>query len=104
MLPPLAGREMVGERLSHYKIVERIGAGGMGVVYRAHDEQLDRDVAIKVLPSGSFADDSVPKLFPKYPLSLAHLNHPNFATGHEFGSQDGIDFLLTEYIPGITRD
>lgn len=95
---------MVGERLSHYKIVERIGAGGMGVVYRAHDEQLDRDVAIKVLPSGSFADDSAHKQFRKEALSLARLNHPNIATVHEFGSQDGIDFLVTEYIPGITLD
>ncbi len=87
---------MVGERLSHYKIVERIGAGGMGVVYRAHDEQLDRDVAIKVLPSGSFADDSAHKQFRKEALSLARLNHPNIATVHEFGSQNGIDFLVTE--------
>jgi eukaryotic-like serine/threonine-protein kinase len=95
---------MVGERLSHYQIVERIGAGGMGVVYRAHDEQLDRDVAIKVLPPGSFADESAHKQFRKEALSLARLNHPNIATVHEFGSQNGIDFLVTEYIAGITLD
>ncbi len=95
---------MVGERLSHYKILEQIGAGGMGVVYRAHDEQLDRDVAIKVLPPGSLADDSARRQFRKEALSLARLNHPNIATVHEFGSQDGTDFLVTEYIAGITLD
>jgi serine/threonine protein kinase/Tfp pilus assembly protein PilF len=95
---------MTGQRLSHYQIVEKIGAGGMGVVYRAHDEQLDRDVAIKVLRPGSLADESARKRFRKEALSLARLNHPNIATVHEFGSQDGVDFLVTEYIPGLTLD
>src|SRR3984885_2796603 len=96
--------EMLGQRLSHYTIVEKIGAGGMGVVYRAHDEQLDRDVAIKVLPAGSLADDAARKRFRKEALSLGRLNHPNIATVHEFGTEDGIDFLVTEFIPGITLD
>lgn len=95
---------MIGQRLSHYLIIERIGAGGMGVVYRAHDEQLDRDVAIKVLPPGSLGDESARKRFRKEAWSLARLNHPNIATVHEFGSQDGNDFLVTEYIPGVTLD
>ena len=95
---------MVGKRLSHYRIEEKIGAGGMGVVYRAHDEQLDRDVAIKVLPSRSLADETTQKRFRREALSLARLNHPNVATVHEFGSQDGIDFLVTEYISGIAMD
>ena len=95
---------MIGKRLSHYRIVEQIGAGGMGVVYRAHDEQLDRDVAVKVLPAGSLADDAAHKRFRKEALSLACLNHPNVATVHEFGSQDGTYFLVTEYIAGITLD
>ncbi len=95
---------MVGARLSHYRIEEQIGAGGMGVVYRAHDELLDRDVAIKVLPPGLLADESARKQFRKEALSLARLNHPNIATVHEFGSQDGTDFLVTEYIAGITLD
>jgi serine/threonine protein kinase/tetratricopeptide (TPR) repeat protein len=95
---------MIGQRLSHYQIVERIGAGGMGVVYRAHDEQLDRDVAIKVLPPGALADEAAHKRFRKEALSLARLNHPNIATVHEFGSEDGVDFLVTEYIAGITLD
>jgi eukaryotic-like serine/threonine-protein kinase len=95
---------MIGQRLSHYRIVEKIGAGGMGVVYRAHDEQLDRAVAIKVLPRGSLADETARKRFRTEALSLARLNHPNIATVHEFGSQDGIDFLVTEYIAGLTLD
>ena len=99
-----AGREMVGKRISHYLIIEKIGAGGMGVVYRAHDEQLDRDVAIKVLPRGSLADDTARKRFRKEALSLARLNHPNIATVHDFGTEDGVDFLVTEYIAGISLD
>src|SRR6266851_1530593 len=95
---------MIGKRLSHYRIEEKIGAGGMGVVYRAHDEQLDRDVAIKVLPSRSLADETTQKRFRREALSLARLNHPNVATVHEFGTQDGIDFLVTEYISGIAMD
>ena len=74
---------MIGQRLSHYRIIEQIGAGGMGVVYRAHDEQLDRDVAIKVLPPGSLSDESARKQFRREALSLARLNHPNVATVHE---------------------
>jgi eukaryotic-like serine/threonine-protein kinase len=95
---------MIGQQLSHYHIVERVGAGGMGVVYRAHDEQLDRDVAIKVLRPGLLADETAHKRFRKEALSLARLNHPNIATVHEFGSQDGTDFLVTEYIAGMTLD
>ena len=95
---------MIGKELSHYRIVEQIGAGGMGVVYRAHDEQLDRDVAVKVLPKRLLDDEAARKRFRKEALSLARLNHPNIATVHEFGSQDGTDFLVIEYIAGITLD
>ncbi len=63
-----------------------------------------RDVAIKVLPPGSLADEAARKRFRKEALSLARLNHPNIATVHEFGSQDGVDFLVIEYIAGITLD
>jgi serine/threonine protein kinase len=95
-------RQLVGRTLGHYRIIEQIGAGGMGVVYRAHDEQLDRDVAIKVLPAGTLADEAARKRFRKEALALAKLNHPNIATVHEFGSQNGTDFLVTEYIAGLT--
>ena len=92
--------ELVGHTLGHYRIVEQIGAGGMGVVYRAHDLQLERDVALKVLPAGTLGDDSARKQFRKEALALAKLNHPNIATVFEFSSQEGIDFLAMELIPG----
>src|SRR5208282_1229433 len=97
MEPP---SECVGQVLGHYRIVEQIGAGGMGVVYRAHDEQLDRDVALKVLPAGTLADDAARKQFRKEALALAKLSHPNIATVFEFSSQEGVDFLVMELIPG----
>jgi len=95
---------MIGKKLSHYRIIEKIGAGGMGVVYRAHDEQLERDVAIKVLPAALLENENTRKRFRKEALALAKLNHPNIATIYEFGSEEGVDFLVTEYIPGITLD
>jgi serine/threonine-protein kinase len=95
---------MIGRSFSHYRILDQIGAGGMGVVYRARDEELERDVAIKVLPPGTLADDEARRRFRKEALALARLNHPNVATVHEFGSQDDVDFLVTEYIPGVNLD
>ncbi len=76
----------------------------MGVVYRAHDEQLDRDVALKMLPPGTLADEATRTRFREEALALAKLDHPNAATIHQFGSQNGVDFLVTAYIPGITLD
>ena len=93
---------MIGQAISHYRIIEKIGAGGMGEVYRAHDEHLDREVAIKVLPSGTLWDESSRKRFRKEALALSKLNHPNIATIHDFDTQQGVDFLVMEYIPGVT--
>jgi serine/threonine protein kinase/tetratricopeptide (TPR) repeat protein len=91
-----------GHTLGHYRILEKIGAGGMGEVYRAQDEHLEREVAIKVLPPGTLCDESSRKRFRKEALALSKLNHPNIATIHDFDSQQGLDFLVMEYIPGIT--
>jgi eukaryotic-like serine/threonine-protein kinase len=63
---------LVGRTVSDYRIVEKIGSGGMGVVYRAHDERLERDVALKVLPSGSLADDAARRRFRKEALRLSN--------------------------------
>jgi len=93
---------MIGQTLGHYRILEKIGAGGMGVVYRAHDERLERDVALKVLPAGTLADEAARQRFHKEALALSKLNHPNIATIHDFDTQDGVDFLVMEHIPGIT--
>lgn len=74
----------------------------MGVVYRARDERLDRDVALKVLPAGSLADDSARRRFRKEALALAKLSHPNIAVIHDFDTQDGTDFLVMECLSGKT--
>ena len=73
----------------------------MGVVYRAHDEQLERDVALKVLTPGTLANDTARQRFRREALALAKLNHPNIETVYEFGSEDGMDFLVMELITGI---
>jgi eukaryotic-like serine/threonine-protein kinase len=91
---------MIGQTISHYRIVEKIGAGGMGDVYRAHDELLDRDVALKVLSAGTLADEGARRQFHKEALALAKLNHPIIETVHEFSVQDGVCFLVMELIPG----
>jgi eukaryotic-like serine/threonine-protein kinase len=93
---------MISHTLGHYRILEKVGAGGMGEVYRAEDLHLRRDVAIKVLPVGVLADDHARKRFRKEAEALSKLNHPNVQTVHDFSTQDGIDFLVSEYVPGIT--
>ncbi len=93
---------MIGQRLGHYRIVEKIGAGGMGEVYRAHDERLERDVALKVLPAGTLADEQARKRFRKEALALSKLNHPHIATVFDFDTQDGTDFLVMELVEGVT--
>jgi tetratricopeptide (TPR) repeat protein len=93
---------MIGQTLGHYRILDKIGAGGMGEVYRAHDEQLERDVALKVLPAGTLTNESTRKQFRTEALALAKLNHPNIETIFEFNSSAGLDFLAMELIPGHT--
>src|SRR5262249_49598960 len=93
---------MLGQTLGHFRILEKLGAGGMGVVYRARDEHLDRDVALKVLSAGALADDASRKRFRKEALALAKLTHPNIGVIHEFNTQHGLDFLVMEYVPGAT--
>jgi serine/threonine protein kinase len=75
---------VIGRTLSHYRIEERLGAGGMGEVYRARDEKLGRDVAFKVLPSGALADDEARRRFRKEVVILSRLSHPHIATLHDF--------------------
>jgi tetratricopeptide (TPR) repeat protein/tRNA A-37 threonylcarbamoyl transferase component Bud32 len=99
-----SSQPLIGHILGHYRIVEHIGAGGMGVVYRAHDEQLDRDVAVKVLPARTLANEVARQRFRREALALAKLNHQNIAAVYEFGSQDGVDFLVMELIRGVTLD
>ena len=90
--------------LGRYRIEEQIGAGGMGVVYRARDQRLDRDVALKVLPPGSLADEGSRNRFRKEALALSRMSHPNIAVVHDFDTQDDTDFLVMELIPGMTLE
>jgi eukaryotic-like serine/threonine-protein kinase len=76
----------------------------MGVVYRAHDERLDRDVALKVLPPGSLADEAARKRFRQEALALSKINHPNIATIHDFDTEGDVDFLVMELIAGPPLD
>ena len=95
---------MIGQTLGRYRVLEQIGAGGMGLVFRARDERLDRDVALKVLPPGTLTDENSRRRFRKEALTLSKLNHPNIETVFDFDTQDGMDFLVMELIPGVTLD
>ena len=100
---PVAGNNEAlkpGTKLGPYEILSRLGAGGMGVVYRARDARLERDVAIKVLPLGLLADKATRKRFRKEALALARLNHPNIAAVYDVGEQEGTDYLVMECVPG----
>jgi len=91
-----------GTRLGPYEIVAKAGAGGMGEVYRARDTRLDRTVAIKVLPEHLAADPERRKRFEHEARAVSALNHPHICTLFDIGSQDGIDFLVMEYLEGET--
>src|SRR5512146_3044770 len=91
---------LIGQQLGHYTILELVGTGGMGNVYRAHDQHLDRDVAVKVIPAGMLADPTARQRLRNEALMLSRLNHPNIATVHDFDTENGIDFLVTEFIAG----
>jgi serine/threonine protein kinase len=93
---------MVGQVLGRYKIVEEIGAGGMGVVFRVRDERLGRDLALKVLSPGALHDEASRKRFRNEALMLSRLNHPSIQVIHDFDTQDGLDFLVSELVPGVT--
>src|SRR5262252_4825565 len=92
----------VGQTFSHYRILEEVGHGGMGVVFRARDEQLERDVALKILPSRAFANENARKRFRREARVLARLSHPNVAMAFDYGEQEGINYLVTEYVGGTT--
>jgi eukaryotic-like serine/threonine-protein kinase len=95
---------MIGQTLSHYRISGQLGAGGMGVVYLAHDERLERDVAVKVLLPGTLTDEAIRQRFRREALTLSKLNHPNIAMIFDFDSEADTDFLVTEYVSGPQLD
>ncbi|HUK52591.1 MAG TPA: protein kinase [Candidatus Binatia bacterium] len=93
---------LIGRTFGAYRILEPLGAGGMGVVYRARDEQLERDVAVKVLPAGLLVDDTARKRFRREALALSRLNHQNIATVYAFGNEAGVDYLAMELVAGAS--
>src|SRR5258708_36960571 len=88
--------------LSHYRIVSKIGAGGMGEVYLAQDTKLDRKVALKILPADVASNRDRMERFIREAKSAAALSHPNIAQIFEIGEHDGTHFIAMEYVEGIT--
>jgi Tol biopolymer transport system component/predicted Ser/Thr protein kinase len=99
---PVAHVLVAGDKLGRYVIVEPLGAGGMGAVYRARDEKLERIIAIKILPPGMLTGDESRRRFRKEALALAKLSHPNIAPVYDVGEQDGIDYIVMECVAGQT--
>ena len=91
-----------GDKLGPYEILAPIGAGGMGEVYRAKDTRLDRTVAVKILPSHLSDNPEAKQRFDREARAISSLNHPNICTLHDVGHQDGIDFLVMEFLEGET--
>ena len=97
-------RQLIGRRVAHYQIVEKLGEGGMGVVYKARDTRLDRFVAVKVLPPEKVADRDRKARFVQEARAASALNHPNIVVVHDINSDGGVDFMVMEYVAGKTLD
>src|SRR5216684_4437893 len=92
----------IGQEIGPYKIIDRLGSGGMGEVYLAQDGRLDRLVALKVLPAYFVSDDTRLRRFQREARAASALNHPNILTIHEVGELEGVHFIATEFIDGHT--
>jgi eukaryotic-like serine/threonine-protein kinase len=95
---------MIGRTIAHYQIIEKLGEGGMGVVYKARDTQLDRLVAIKVLQADKISSPDRKLRFVQEAKAASALNHPNIVTIYDIGTEDGADYIVMEFVEGRTLD